>query len=276
MAKRRLISTKISVNLQIQNLSIKSRLLFTWLIPHSDDIGILPYEARVIKGLVLPIADDYTIDDVEKGLKEMLENDLISIIEYKGQKYYYLKKFFNNQTLKQDRQPQTLLPIQMEKNPKKTWQNLKELLAVEDNGIQMEDNGIQMASEVKIREDKISNLNIIAESIDSAGTSFDNTTKKKKKETTPEEKQFQKDAVELIEYWKTKWERSMGKKATVTAWGRFIKTAKQFLKIHGLPRMKMLCDAYFITFDDQLIKSNSWGLNIFLLDSTINKLNSKY
>lgn len=99
----------------------------------------------------------------------------------------------------------------------------------------------------------------------------------KKKKISDEDGKLFKEAQELIDYWKKKWEDGNGgKKATITSWARFIKIAKLFIKIHGLERMKMLCDAYFITFDDKLITESGWGLNIFLYDSTINKLSVKY
>lgn len=273
-----MLSSKISVNLQVHNLTIKGRLLFTWLIPHSDDVGLLPFDSRIIKGLVVPMADDFSLTDVQNSLDEMVKNNLLKVFEYNGQKFYRLVSFFQNQTLKRDRHPQSFLDFKNEKTPQKSWEKIIKILGVEDDGIQMEDDGNTLDSEVKRREDKRSILNIIASPSGSAQDSNSGTGKKgRKKESSPEDKQLQKEAVELIEYWKSKWETSMGgKKATITAWGRFIKTAKQFLKIHGLPRMKMLCDAYFVTFDDQLIKANSWNLNIFLLDSTINKLNMKY
>jgi len=97
-----------------------------------------------------------------------------------------------------------------------------------------------------------------------------------KKELSREGRRLNEEAVELIKYWQDKCEEGLGKKGTVTAWGRYIKQARPFLKELGLTRMKALCDGYFVIFDEPFIKNGRWGLNTFLMDSTIHKLNNKY
>ena len=69
-------------------------------------------------------------------------------------------------------------------------------------------------------------------------------TEIKKNEAELEKSKLQKETVELIDYWKTKWEKSMGKKPTITSWPRYIKQAKPLVKVIGSARMKILCDAY--------------------------------
>ena len=54
MAQKLMIDKKISVSEQVANLPIEAQLLFTWMIPHADDVGLLPYSARTIKALVIP------------------------------------------------------------------------------------------------------------------------------------------------------------------------------------------------------------------------------
>lgn len=99
---------------------------------------------------------------------------------------------------------------------------------------------------------------------------------KKKKVVSEENKRLHEETKVLIDYWKKKWQEGVGKEPTITSWGRYIKQAKPLIKQLGLERLKTLCDAYFITFDDKFIKENNWSLNIFLTDAIINKLNSKY
>lgn len=267
MAQRRMLSQKISISEQVQGLDIKNRLLFTWIIVHADDLGLLPYSPNVIKAIVFPMSPEYTIVDIEKGMNKIVIADLVEIFEYEKQKFYKFKKFFSHQTLKKDRYPQTILDIQNEGTPKEMWDKLINIIYVEDVGFQMEDNGNQLDTEVKRSEEKICATHPPIEP---------DKKPKKKKETSPEEKQLHKDVVELIDCFQKLYKKSMGKELIMTSWARYIKQAKPFVKKLGLSRMKILCDAYFIQFEDKFIKQNAWSIGIFLTDNIINSLNNKY
>lgn len=71
MAQRRMIDKRISVSEQVANLPLKAQLLFTWMIPHADDVGLLPYSARTIKALVVPMVDAITSDSIGFQLESM-------------------------------------------------------------------------------------------------------------------------------------------------------------------------------------------------------------
>jgi DnaJ-domain-containing protein 1 len=153
MAQKRMIDKKISLSEKVADLDILGKLLYTWMIPHADDLGLLQGSPRTIKGLVMPM-ENATVEDIGFQLENMKKVDLIRELEHNGKKYYYIVDFEKNQTLKQDRQPQTILDFEHDKDAKTSWANLK-LLFWELSGIQLEDIGIQMDTEVKGREGKI-------------------------------------------------------------------------------------------------------------------------
>ncbi|MGI8419493.1 MAG: hypothetical protein ACR2LN_02505 [Candidatus Levyibacteriota bacterium] len=158
MAQKRMIDKKISVSEQVANMPIEAQLIFTWMIPHADDFGLLPSSPRTLKALVCPMLD-ITAEDVGIHLETMMENKLISVFEYQGKKYYRVNNFSQHQILKKDRQPQTILEIKLEEDHKKNWENIA-LLFLEDKEFQMEYTGIQTVPELKGSEVKRTEENI--------------------------------------------------------------------------------------------------------------------
>jgi hypothetical protein len=151
MAQKRMIDKKISLSEQVADLSDRAAILFTWSIPHSDDVGLLPRSHRTLKAAIVPMWE-CTIEEFDGYAKEIVKQGLWQEFEYKGDQFYALTKFQDHQTLKRDRQPQTRLNITFAANPKDTWQTINSILV--EAGIQMEDNGNQMDSEEKGSEGK--------------------------------------------------------------------------------------------------------------------------
>lgn len=125
MAQRRMINKKISINEDIAGLDIKAQLLFTWMIPHADDLGLLPFSARTIKALVVPMWDD-TADEIGTLLEDIWKTGVVEVIEINGERFIHLKSFDENQTLKKDRQPQTVLKLKLKDNAKESWTHLED------------------------------------------------------------------------------------------------------------------------------------------------------
>lgn len=152
-----MLDKKISVSEQVANLPIEGQLLYTWMIPHADDFGLLPSSSRTVKALVIPMLD-ISAETVEKYLQEMIKNDLIRIFEHGGKKYYRIMNFSNDQTLKKDRQPQTILETELVEDHKENWDIISKL--VENGtksileGTQKEDSGFQAIPEVNRTETK--------------------------------------------------------------------------------------------------------------------------
>lgn len=134
-----MINKKISVSEQVANLSHDAQLVFSWSIPHADDLGLLPSSARTLRAMIVPMWD-VEISSFEVLIEQIVREGLWESFEYKGQKYYRIQKFLEHQTLKKDRKPVTYL-IDID-----SWDE------VEDLGFQMEDDG--NPSKEKIREDK--------------------------------------------------------------------------------------------------------------------------
>lgn len=158
-----MIDKKISVSEQVANMPLEAQLIFTWMIPHADDFGLLPYSPRTIKALVIPM-HDITAEDVGIHLETMRKNNLVRVFEYNGKKYYKVNNFSQHQTLKKDRQPQTILEINLSEDHKENWEKITKLVekeyTIEGDGIQKEDSGFQMVPEVKGSETNRTEENI--------------------------------------------------------------------------------------------------------------------
>lgn len=148
-----MLDKKISVSEQVANLPERGQLIFTWSIPHADDVGLLPFSLKTLKATIVPMMD-IDLKDFERHWVMIVEQELIEIFEYDGQKFYRIKTFLKNQTLKRDRQPNTLLQFVHSEKPKESWEKLLKILHLEDQDFQMEDYGFQMDTEVKLSKEK--------------------------------------------------------------------------------------------------------------------------
>ena len=102
-----MIDKKISISEDVANLTTEAQLLFTWMIPHCDDAGLLPYSARSIKALVVPMKD-WTVEDIGNHLETIKKEKLAEVYEDEGDKFWHITNFASHQTLKRDRKPQTI------------------------------------------------------------------------------------------------------------------------------------------------------------------------
>lgn len=107
MAQRRMIDKRISVSEQVANLPVEAQLIFTWMIPHADDVGLLPHSVRTLKALVVPMMD-ITVETFGNHLEAMRKEGLIEVFEWAGETFWKIVKFLDTQTLKKDRKPQTI------------------------------------------------------------------------------------------------------------------------------------------------------------------------
>lgn len=98
MASGRIVKTQISLSEQVNDLSVYSALLFTWMIPHTDDFGRMYGNARRVKAVVVPMRDDFTADTVMDCLDELISAQLIEIYKVKGDFYIQLPEFEAHQT----------------------------------------------------------------------------------------------------------------------------------------------------------------------------------
>jgi hypothetical protein len=100
MARRRYVSTKVSTDLAVNKLAQESdfaALLYTWLIPHCEDDGLLPSgDPEEVLAMVVPMRRDKTSVDISDALALMeklqlviwhddcIEFDPVSFYEYQS------------------------------------------------------------------------------------------------------------------------------------------------------------------------------------------------
>jgi hypothetical protein len=93
MATGRILKSQISVSEQVNELSLKAALLFTWMIPHTDDFGRMPGSAKKVKAIVAPMRDDITCIDVDNALNEMRDKRLIYRYKVNDELFIEMIKF---------------------------------------------------------------------------------------------------------------------------------------------------------------------------------------
>lgn len=103
-AKGRMIYWKISYCKQLARCSTFSKLLFTWLIPNTDDLGRMEGDPEIIKGMVFPYDEKTTVKQIRDALRELSKENLI--IWYQVDENYYIQfpNFSLYQTLRKDRE----------------------------------------------------------------------------------------------------------------------------------------------------------------------------
>lgn len=98
MAKQRMISKVISVSDKVNELpEIMDALLFTWMIPHTDDFGRLGGTPSKVKGLVVPMRDDIKKEDVGRSLQRLADAGLILWYEAEGERVIQIVGFEKHQ-----------------------------------------------------------------------------------------------------------------------------------------------------------------------------------
>ena len=105
-----MISRSISTSVKLSKVSDFAALLFTWIIPHTDDFGRMDGDSATVKGIVVPMRDK-TTDEIEEALIELDKSKLIERYEVDGRKFLYVAKFEQHQTFKVDRPRQAQFPV---------------------------------------------------------------------------------------------------------------------------------------------------------------------
>lgn len=76
-ARARMLSPTISLSDQVNRLSLKTALIFTWMLSHADDAGRLTGKPSVLKGTVTPLREDIDREDIKAAILEMETAGLI-------------------------------------------------------------------------------------------------------------------------------------------------------------------------------------------------------
>lgn len=97
-----MLSKTISTSRRVNRLPDRSALLYSWLIPHTDDFGRMEGDAMTVRAKVVPMRPS-TEQEVEQDLELMAQNGLVVRYEVSGQKYLEISNFGSFQTFRSDR-----------------------------------------------------------------------------------------------------------------------------------------------------------------------------
>ena len=148
MANRRMISKTIKESKKVlrlynnggdKNFIEFTLLLYTWLIPFTDDFGHMDAEADVVKNTVMPFSDR-TIDEFDKALINLHQASLIKLYIVDGERFLEIIQFEKFQTFKNDRNRISEFPDPKTGIP---WNPPESIVS-------------DMSAEVKLREVKLS------------------------------------------------------------------------------------------------------------------------
>lgn len=109
MANARLIHRKISVSVQVNNLSDSAKLLFTWMIPYTDVEGKLKGDPLFVKATVIPMLR-WPIKKVKKYIEEIANQGLIYYWQANNEWIIEFVNFKRYQTVRKDHEKVSYLP----------------------------------------------------------------------------------------------------------------------------------------------------------------------
>lgn len=107
MAKARMLSRAIALDKQLNGLSLKCQLIYTWCIPFLDDYGLINNDPGVLKYLIFPRNNHISEDDIAEFIREAKNADCSKLMcgkEEKGlieelEDCLYFKGFQNHNRL---------------------------------------------------------------------------------------------------------------------------------------------------------------------------------
>ena len=142
MAKRRMLSRRISQSKKVNRLSLKAQIVWTWTIPFLDDFGCYTADPEDIKTEVLPKNKRISEKSLEGLLRELQVMGLIHLYQVNSQRYQQYIGFDTFQSFRADRDRQSEYPAYKE--------------GLDDSGIPETTNDSLKLREGKLREDKYS------------------------------------------------------------------------------------------------------------------------
>lgn len=141
-----MIAKNISTSRKVNRLPDRAALLYTWMIPHTDDYGHLEGDPLSIRAKVAPMRT-LNEQEVQQDLELMVQNDLIRLYEVDGEKYIEVLNFETFQTFKSDRPRSQEYPQPLDWKPNNSARKPVDSFAPDKR---REEN----IREVKLREEK--------------------------------------------------------------------------------------------------------------------------
>lgn len=91
-----MLAKSISIDRELNNLSLKSQLIYTWCVPYLDDFGLLTSDTGNIKYLIFPRNQHISEEDIMLFVDEAEKEGLI---EQAGDDCFYFKGFAKHNPL---------------------------------------------------------------------------------------------------------------------------------------------------------------------------------
>lgn len=102
MARRRYVSTEISIDKEVNKLAIQygdfAALLYTWMIPHAEDNCLITSDPYELLNKVVPGRRDKTEEDVQEAIAGMIKFKLITVTEDGRTLKFKAKSFYKYQS----------------------------------------------------------------------------------------------------------------------------------------------------------------------------------
>ncbi len=157
MANARLIHRKISVSVQVNNLSDSAKLLFTWMIPYTDVEGKLKGDPLFVKATVIPMLR-WPIKKVKKYIEEIANQDLIYYWQANNEWIIEFVNFRRYQTVRKDHEKASYLPSFHDKND-----NLSTDQEQSEDSSKLAQSNISEDSEIEVNTSESNENNDIAD-----------------------------------------------------------------------------------------------------------------
>jgi hypothetical protein len=141
-----MIAKNISTSRKVNRLPDRAALLYTWMIPHTDDYGHLEGDPLSIRAKVAPMRT-LNEQEVQQDLELMVQNDLIRFYSVEGETYIEIINFDTFQTFKSDRPRSQEYPLPIDWKPSNSARKPVDSFAPDKR---REEN----IREVKLREEK--------------------------------------------------------------------------------------------------------------------------
>jgi len=106
-----MLSRRIALSKKVNSVSDRAALLYTWMLPFTDDYGNLEYDAEVIRAQVVPMRKGWSEKVVGALLEELEMAKAITPYYVQGQCFFHVENFEEFQTFKNDRAKRADYPL---------------------------------------------------------------------------------------------------------------------------------------------------------------------
>lgn len=113
MAGKRMVYEQMCESIKFSKVSAEAERLWTRILTKTDDNGNFHASPALVRGLCLP-QFDYPLADVTKWIEELADVGLVLYYEVRGETFLHIAGFFKYQTLRKDRKMTVRYPAHPE------------------------------------------------------------------------------------------------------------------------------------------------------------------